>query len=59
MIRSILILLAWLAGSTASALDLYVAPSGNDANPGTQDQPFATLTGARDAIRQLTIQCPL
>lgn len=59
MIRSILILLAWLAGSTASALDLYVAPSGNDANPGTQDQPFATLTGARDAIRQLKIQCPL
>ena len=60
MIRSILILLAWqVAGPTASALDLYVAPSGNDANPGTQDQPFATLTGARDAIRQLKIQGPL
>jgi len=35
----------------AHAVDLYVAPSGNDANPGTQDQPFATLERARDVLR--------
>jgi len=31
----------------------YVAPDGNDENPGTENQPVATLTGARDRIRQL------
>ena len=32
---------------------LYVAPDGSDANPGTRAKPFATLEGARDAIRAL------
>lgn len=31
----------------------YVAPNGHDENPGTQARPFATLTRARDAVRQL------
>ena len=35
------------------ALRLYVAPSGRDTNPGTWDQPFATLARARDAVRSL------
>jgi hypothetical protein len=30
-----------------------VAPGGHDANPGTKDRPFATLTRARDAVRQI------
>lgn len=29
----------------------YVSPAGNDANPGTIDQPLATLAGARDKVR--------
>jgi hypothetical protein len=29
----------------------YVAPSGSDANPGTEAQPFATLEKARQAVR--------
>ena len=29
----------------------FVAPNGNDNNPGTQAQPFATLERARDAVR--------
>ena len=41
-----------LAGRLAAA-DLYVAPAGNDANPGTLDRPFATLSRARDAIRSI------
>lgn len=31
----------------------YVAPDGKDANSGTKTSPFATLEGARDAIRTL------
>ena len=31
---------------------LYVAPTGNDTNPGTQDAPLATITGARNVLRQ-------
>jgi len=36
----------------AWAADFYVAPNGSDANPGTKEQPFATLTRARDAVRE-------
>jgi hypothetical protein len=32
--------------------DFYVACDGNDANPGTKDKPFASITRARDAVRQ-------
>ena len=35
------------------AVEYFVAPTGNDANPGTKEQPFATLEKARDAIRAL------
>ncbi len=32
--------------------DFYVAPDGNDANPGTLDQPFATVQRAQRAVRE-------
>ena len=32
---------------------LYVAPDGKNTNPGTIDKPFATIEGARDALREL------
>ena len=35
------------------AVEYFVAPQGNDANPGTREKPFATLEKARDAIRAL------
>ncbi len=35
------------------AYDLYVSPTGSDANPGTLEEPFATLERARDQIRDL------
>jgi hypothetical protein len=35
-----------------SAKKFYVSPSGNDTNPGTIDQPLATLNGARDRVRE-------
>ncbi len=41
------------------AAELFVAPEGNDTNPGTAAQPLASLTGARDAIRALKKSGPL
>jgi len=43
----------------ANAAEFYVAPVGDDANPGTKDQPFATLERARDAVRALKQTGPL
>jgi hypothetical protein len=45
-----------LAASLGVAAEFYVAPTGNDANPGTARQPFATVPRARDAIRALKQQ---
>jgi len=54
MKRSALILLALFGGyKAADAVDFTVAIGGNDANPGTEAQPFATLERARDAIRAI------
>ena len=36
--------------SFASAKTVYIAPNGNDANPGTKARPFATVQKAQDAI---------
>lgn len=45
--------------ATAGATNFYLAPTGNDANPGTESKPFATLERARDAIRALKQAGPL
>jgi len=37
----------------AEEVDFYVAPGGDDGNPGTEHAPFATVGRARDAIRAL------
>jgi parallel beta-helix repeat protein len=37
----------------------YVAVNGNDYNPGTIEKPLATLTGARNAVRNLKSKKPL
>ncbi len=52
--KSILKLLAALMLAPLAALhaaEIYVATTGDDANPGTKNKPFATLERARDAIR--------
>ena len=46
----IALLLAQLAPLTAA--EFYVAPTGNDANPGTKAKPFATFERTREAVRQ-------
>jgi hypothetical protein len=39
--------------AAAGTADLWVAPDGQDTNPGTEAQPLASLRGARDAVRAL------
>jgi len=48
-----------LACRAAAAATFTVAAQGKDTNPGTEDQPFATLQRARDAIRQRKAAGPL
>jgi hypothetical protein len=40
--------------SAAAQETLYVAPDGNDNNPGTEAKPFATIEQARKAVRTMT-----
>ena len=42
-----------------NAAEFHVASSGNDANPGTKDQPFLTLELVREATRQIKETGPL
>lgn len=41
-----------LSSTSTLARELFVSPSGNDANTGTRDAPFATLSRARNALRE-------
>jgi hypothetical protein len=43
-------------GDIAAPRTFYIAPGGNDAHAGTKGAPFASLEGARDAIRRLKTQ---
>lgn len=40
------------AGEAQMSGGFHVATDGNDANPGTKEKPFATITRARDAVRE-------
>ncbi len=42
---------ALLFGADAFALDFYVSPTGDDSNPGTMSEPYATLGQAQAAVR--------
>jgi hypothetical protein len=48
---AILFLLA-VTAQLAAAVELFVSPSGDDADPGTKDRPFSTLRQAQRAARQ-------
>ncbi|NQU20651.1 MAG: PDZ domain-containing protein [Candidatus Nealsonbacteria bacterium] len=63
MKRNMLLAVVWMTftaifaaahvAATEPKYDLFVAPDGDDAGPGTIDRPLATLAKARDAVRQL------
>lgn len=42
----------------APAMDVYISPGGDDANPGTAEHPLATLEAARDLLRASKDQDP-
>ena len=46
------LILFWLLTLLASAAEVWVAPDGNDANPGTQAQPFASIAAAQRQARE-------
>jgi hypothetical protein len=50
---TLVLLLVALSVAQAAEQAVYVAPTGNDANPGTLAKPFATLARARDEVRKL------
>ena len=54
MKRLSLLILVLLTSSFCFGGEWFVAPNGNDSNPGTKEQPFATLEKARDAARVST-----
>ncbi|GAB3928677.1 right-handed parallel beta-helix repeat-containing protein [Larkinella terrae] len=56
--RFFLLSCLWLLATDAFSQTIYVAPSGNDQNPGTLQKPLATLTGARNRARLLRRQKP-
>ncbi|OIN56110.1 right-handed parallel beta-helix repeat-containing protein [Arsenicibacter rosenii] len=51
-----LLLALFILPGALSALNIYVAPNGNDNNTGTQQRPLYSLTAARDKIRALKKQ---
>jgi hypothetical protein len=50
-LRNLFIALLMTAALPARSLTIYVSPYGRDSNAGTAHGPMATLTGARDKIR--------
>ena len=51
---ALLLAIGSVATQAATQATFHVSPTGNDANPGTQSQPFQTLAKARDVVRPLT-----
>jgi len=49
----IVIVLASGSGTIAAEQWLYVSVAGSDSNPGTLEEPLASLKGARDAVRRM------
>jgi hypothetical protein len=49
----VLFVLLFIANITSSAQKIYISPNGNDSNSGSYDKPLASLTGARDKLREM------
>jgi len=53
MMRCFFFAFLLFAGTLGRAADIWVSPSGNDANPGTPDEPMATVSAALRKARDL------
>ncbi|TFG86393.1 MAG: signaling protein, partial [Hyphomicrobiales bacterium] len=59
VLAGLLVMVIVGAGSMrAAAGEWFVAPAGDDDNPGTREKPFATLAKARDAARAVPADSP-
>lgn len=56
---ALLLIAATWAGLPCEAAEFHISPQGDDRNPGTPEQPFATLIRARDAARALERTAPI
>jgi hypothetical protein len=52
--RIIASMASFAATDCTVAHEFYVAPNGNDANPGTKSKPFASIIKARDMAREVS-----
>jgi len=53
---SFLLITSVILSVEGAAWHIYISPSGNDRNAGTQEHPLASLTAARDLIRTMRSQ---
>jgi len=58
ILQTALLLILPILPTGVIAEEFYVAPTGNDTNPGTQDMPFASLQRAQEAARSLRAATP-
>ena len=58
MKKTILLAAAALSASAFARVDLFVAPDGDDSNPGTEARPLATPRGACAALRAMRAADP-
>ena len=54
ILRLLIVSVLQIPPALVSAGEFVVAPSGNDANPGTREQPFATIERAVEATRTVS-----
>lgn len=52
-LRTCLVVLFLLAAYSCGAIDIYLSPTGSDANAGTRDSPLASLSAALRKAREL------
>jgi len=53
MMQAALVAVGGAFAAAAAPIEIFVSPSGSDANPGTRESPVATPVGARDALRKV------
>jgi len=58
-LKYLLLLLGLISSFSLHAAEIYIAPSGNDSNPGTIAQPVATLARAQELARAARASGPV
>jgi hypothetical protein len=53
LILAAIMVIASVVTAEANSLEIYVAPDGDDAIPGTLDQPLRSFLGARNKVREM------